>query len=114
MTTTDPRAAIVGRITAGLTAAGASADMEITPEGAAEAAQIVAQQIPTAAQAAALEPLWPQLVRYGVSILGTAMAARGIGEAADWQALGGALIAVAPILYRICRTMIARRAITGA
>lgn len=121
MTTTDPRAAIVGRITAGLTAAGQSADMDLTPTGAAEALAIVTAQLPTAGQAAALEPLWPQVARVLVAIAGGAIIGAGWMTAEDYAALSGAVLSVAgavvaaaPIVWRVVTTLRARRAITGA
>lgn len=117
--TTDPRAAIVGRLTAGLTAAGASPDMEITPAGAAEALDIAEAQIPTAAQAAALEPLWPQVARVLVAIAGGVIIGAGWMTPEDYAALSGAvvpvagaIVAAAPVVWRVWTTIRARRAIT--
>ena len=43
-------------------------------------------------------------------MIGTALAARGIGDDATWQAIAGAVIALVPPVYRIVSTLLARRA----
>lgn len=88
-------------------AVAARADVPLSPADAGIVADALSQQLP---KPAALEPLWPQLVRYGVSMLGTALAARGIGDDATWQAVAGAMIALVPPVYRIISILLARRA----
>ncbi|MEW6258147.1 MAG: hypothetical protein AB1592_19515 [Pseudomonadota bacterium] len=82
------------------------ADVPLSPADAATVADAISGQMPAPR---ALEPLWPQLVRYGVSMLGTALAAHGIGDDATWQAVAGGIIALAPPVYRIVTTWLARR-----
>lgn len=57
----------------------------------------------------ALEPLAPQLVRYGVTIAGSLMTGAGLATETDVQTIAGALMAILPPLYRIITTILARR-----
>lgn len=93
-------------LTAALTAVAHNPTNSLAVADASVVAQEVAQQLPPPA---ALEALWPQLARYAISILGAALMARGVGDAATWQALSGGLIAIAPPAYRVVTTLIARR-----
>lgn len=54
------------------------------------------------------EPLWPQLLRYGLTIVGAGLASRGYVSAADWEVIAGAALALAGPLYRIVMTLRAR------
>ncbi|MGU3495945.1 hypothetical protein ACLBXM_18035 [Xanthobacteraceae bacterium A53D] len=95
--------------TAVIKAAESAAARQNIPLHRADAAPValaIAQAMPAPK---AMEPLWPQLIRYGVSMLGTALAARGVGTEADWEVLAGIIIAAAPPAYRVISTMIARR-----
>lgn len=55
------------------------------------------------------EPLAPQLMRYGVTILGSLVTGAGLATEADAQAIVGALMALLPPLYRIFTVLMARR-----
>lgn len=78
----------------------------LKPRDAPAVAREVAAALPTPA---ALEPLWPQLARYAITIAGTAVASKGWVSAEDWTALSGALLAAAPIVWRVGATLLARR-----
>ena len=58
---------------------------------------------------AANQALWPQLLRYGITMAGTAITSYGVMSAGEWEVLGGAFMAAAPIVYRIATTLIARK-----
>ncbi|WP_029002715.1 hypothetical protein [Azorhizobium doebereinerae] len=94
-----------------LAAAAAAAARPDVPLAAGDVAPVAAAITEAMPAPAGLETLWPQLVRYAIAMAGTALAARGLGEAADWQALSGAVIAVAPVVWRIAATLLARRAV---
>lgn len=57
-----------------------------------------------------MEPLWPQLLRYAISLAGTAVTTYGVMNASEWEVIAGAITAAAPIVYRVVTTMLARRA----
>ncbi len=97
--------------------AAARPDVPLTAANAAPVAAAITEALPPPA---ALESLWPQLTRYAISAAGTALAARGIGEVSDWQTLAsavhdnwqaivGAGMAIAPVVWRIATTLVARR-----
>lgn len=54
------------------------------------------------------EPLWPQILRYAISIVGTYLAARGVASEADMEVIAGAAVAAAPVVYRVAATLAAR------
>lgn len=55
------------------------------------------------------EPWWPQLLRQLLVMAGGALATHGVLDAADWQIISGAIMAVAPIAYRYAAIYLARR-----
>lgn len=55
------------------------------------------------------QPLGPQLVRYGISILGSILVGRGLVDGQDWPVISGALLALGPPVYRAVQTWLARR-----
>lgn len=55
------------------------------------------------------EPWWPQLLRQLLVMAGGALATHGVFDAADWQIISGAIMAVAPIAYRYAAIYLARR-----
>lgn len=67
---------------------------------------VVVQSLPAPK---AMEPLWPQLARYAISIAGTLLASQGYADANDVNIIGGALMTIGPPLYRVITTLIARR-----
>ncbi|MEP9376220.1 hypothetical protein ABLE91_05880 [Aquabacter sp. CN5-332] len=81
-------------------------DNSLDVADATKVASAMAQEMPAPA---ALESLWPQLVRYGITMLGTALAAHGVGDEATWQAVAGGVIAIAPPIWRIGTTWWERR-----
>lgn len=97
---------IASAVLTAVASAAARPDVPLSPNQVTPVAAAITEALPAPA---ALESLWPQLLRYGISMAGTALAARGIGAEADWQALGGAVIAIAPVVWRIATTLIARR-----
>ena len=111
--TTTPLDAIKGRVAAGLSAAGASPDMEITPAGAKEAAEIVAAAMPTAAMAGAVEPLTWQVIRMlGLGIT-TLLAGYLKAEGATTEAIGLVVLATLFIVYRVGSVLFRRFKLTG-
>ncbi len=79
------------------------------PLDARAAPQVAAAVVADLPAAAALEPLWPQLARYAVSILGSVLVGRGLVADTDWPVIAGAILALAPPLYRTVSTWAARR-----
>ena len=57
---------------------------------------------------AANQALWPQLLRYAITMAGTALTSYGVMSAGEWEVLGGAVLAAAPIVYRVGTTLFAR------
>jgi hypothetical protein len=57
----------------------------------------------------ATEALAPQLLRYGVTILGSLLTGAGLASEADMQIIAGALMALLPPLYRIVTVVTDRR-----
>lgn len=97
---------IASAVLTAVSTAAARNDVPLSKDAVAPVATAIIEAMPAPA---AMEALWPQLLRYGISMAGTALAARGIGAEADWQAIGGAVIAIAPVVWRIGTTIIARR-----
>ncbi|MEP9378374.1 hypothetical protein ABLE91_16785 [Aquabacter sp. CN5-332] len=113
-------------LTGAATAVARDPDNSLTIADAGKVANAMAQQMPAPR---ALESLWPQLMRYGISGLGVALASRGIGpeldwqaaataivdvvtgqgDAADWKVTLGSAIAIAPPLWRTATTWWSRR-----
>ncbi|MFG1454463.1 hypothetical protein V5F44_19745 [Xanthobacter sp. V2C-8] len=79
------------------------------PLDASAAPQVTAAVVAALPAPAAIEPLWPQLARYGVSILGSVLVGRGLVAESDWPVIAGAILALAPPVYRSITTWAARR-----
>lgn len=60
-------------------------------------------------EATAYSPLTPQLIRYGVTIVGSIVTGAGLATDSEVQTIAGALAAILPPLYRIITTILARR-----
>jgi len=58
---------------------------------------------------AANQALWPQLLRYGITIAGTFVTSYGVMNASEWETIAGAVMAAAPIVYRVVTTLVARK-----
>ena len=84
----------------------ANPSVPLDPSAAPQVAAAVTAALPSSA---ALEPLWPQLARYAVSILGSVLVGRGLVAESDWPVIGGTILALAPPVYRTVSTWIARR-----
>lgn len=108
---------IASAVLTAVASAAARPDVPLTANQVAPVAAAITAALP---DPKALESLRPQLARYAISAAGTVLATRGIGDVADWQslasavhdnwqALSGAGIAIAPLLWRIATTLIARR-----
>lgn len=93
-------------IAAAVATAAARPEVPLDPAAAPQVAAAVAADLPAPA---ALEPLWPQLARYAVSILGSILVGRGLVAESDWPVIAGAILALAPPLYRTVSTWAARR-----
>lgn len=57
---------------------------------------------------AANQALWPQLLRYAITIAGTVVTSYGVMNAGEWEVIAGAVLAAAPIVYRVGTTLLAR------
>ncbi len=108
---------IASAVLAAVAAVAARPDIPLSTNQVAPVAAAITDALPPPA---ALESLWPQLARYAISAAGTAFAARGIGDVSDWQtlaaavhdnwqAIGGVGVAIAPVVWRIATTLLARR-----
>ncbi|MDQ0507435.1 Pam3-gp28 family putative phage holin [Xanthobacter agilis] len=86
-----------------------AADNPSVPLDPAAAPQVAAAITAALPAPAAVEPLWPQLARYGVSILGSILVGRGLVAESDWPVIAGAILALAPPVYRSLTTWAARR-----
>jgi len=56
----------------------------------------------------AMESLWPQILRQAMVFLGGLVVAKGWVRAEDWSILSGALLAAAPVVWRVVSTWRAR------
>lgn len=82
---------------------GAAAVLGINSEAVASIAKAMPAPL-------ALESLWPQMLRYAITIGGSVLVGRGLVTAADLEIIAGAALALAPPLYRTASTWLARRA----
>lgn len=82
---------------------GTAAVLGVSPEAVASIAQAMPAPL-------ALESLWPQMLRYAITIGGSVLVGRGLVTAADLEIIAGAALALAPPLYRTASTWLARRA----
>lgn len=94
-------------IEAALTKALKRSDVPVSDAVAAAVAAKVAPEVASAAIGA--EALWPQLLRYAGTAAGAFLVSRGMISAADWEVIIGSIIAIAPPLYRVVVTLLARR-----
>jgi len=86
--------------------AAARPEVPLAPAAALEVADAIAEVLPPPR---ALEPLWPQLARYAVSIAGSILVGRGLVAESDWPVIAGAILALGPPVYRTVSTWLARR-----
>lgn len=82
-------------------------DVPLDPSAAPAVAEALAQQLPAPQ---AMESLWPQVMRQGLVFVGGVVVATGWVGAEDYAVLSGAVIAAAPVVWRIATTLLARRA----
>ena len=83
------------------------ANNSLTAQEAPKVAAAITEKLP---DPIGLESLWPQLARYAIAALGSVIVGRGWVDANEWQILGGAVIAVVPVVWRVVTTLLARRA----
>ncbi|MFG1479183.1 hypothetical protein V5F53_11035 [Xanthobacter sp. V4C-4] len=86
--------------------AAANPSIPLDPAGVRQVAEAVSAALPAPV---AVELLWPQLARYAVSIAGSVLVGRGLVAESDWPVIAGAVLALAPPLYRSLATWAARR-----